>query len=210
MSAAPNALTRMVDGRLAPAPGRWTFEAGNSEIAFVVKHMMISKVRGAFREFSGELTITERPLESQASVTIKADSIDTGLAFRDRDLRSGDFLDVERQPTLEFVSTAVAVDGDDWALTGDLTIAGQTRPITLAVAFQGAAVDPWGHAKAVFSGRTEFRREDWGLTYNKAIEGGGVLIGSTVKVEIEIQAKPAPDGSAAVGSAAKEESTWSS
>jgi polyisoprenoid-binding protein YceI len=168
----------------------WVFEGGNSEIAFSVKHMMISRVRGSFREFSGEVVVAERPEDSTARVSIVASTIDTGLAFRDRDLRSADFLDVEHHPDLEFVSTALVANGEDWRLTGDLTIAGRTRPVTLDVEFQGAAVDPWGHAKVVFSAATEIVREDWGLTYNKAIEGGGVLIGSRIKIEIEVQAKP--------------------
>lgn len=183
-------LTRTVDGRLVPAVGNWRFEAGNSSIEFTVKHMMISRVRGFFRVFSGVIEVAENPLESRVSADIDAASIDTGLAFRDRDLKSADFLDVERHPQLLFRSTAVRADGDDWAVTGDLTIAATTRPVDLAMEFQGAAVDPWGNAKAVFSASTQIDREDWGLTYNKAIEGGGVLIGSTVKISMEIQAKP--------------------
>lgn len=190
MSPSLESLTRVVAGRQLPATGTWVFEGGNSEIAFSVKHMMISRVRGSFREFSGELVIADRPEDSSATVSIVAASIDTGMPYRDKDLRSPDFLDVENHPTLEFRATEVAPDGDDWTLTGDLTIAGRTRPVTLAVEFQGAAVDPWGNSKIVFSASTEIVREDWELTYNKAIEGGGVLIGSTVKIEIEIQAKP--------------------
>ena len=190
MTGSLESLTRVVDGRQLPATGTWVFEGGNSEIAFSVKHMMISRVRGSFREFSGEVVVADRPEDSTARVSIVANSIDTGMAYRDRDLRSPDFLDVENHPTLEFVATAIKPDGDDWALTGDLTIAGRTRPVTLAVEFQGAAVDPWGNSKIVFSASTEIVREDWELTYNKAIEGGGVLIGSTIKIEIEVQAKP--------------------
>lgn len=183
-------LTRVIDGRSVPGPRRWAFEAGNSEIAFSVKHLMISRVRGSFKEFSGLIEIADRPEDSTAKVSIVAASIDTGLEFRDRDMRGADFLDVEQYPTLEFTSTELKAADGDWELTGDLTIAGCTRPITLAVEFQGAATDPWGHHKAVFSAKTELVREDFGLTYNKAIEGGGVLIGSTIKVEIEVQAKP--------------------
>ncbi|MEO6511270.1 MAG: YceI family protein [Nocardioides sp.] len=190
MNASLESLTRVVGGQQFPAVGTWVFEAGNSEVAFSVKHMMISRVRGSFKEFTGELVVADRPEDSSARVTIAAASVDTGLAFRDRDLRSDYFLDVEHHPTLEFVSTSLAPDGDDWRLVGDLTIAGKTRPVTLVVEFQGAAVDPWGHSKVVFSARTEIDREDWGLTYNKAIEGGGVLVGSKIKIEIEVQAKP--------------------
>jgi polyisoprenoid-binding protein YceI len=195
VTASLESLTRVVGGRRFPAPGVWVFEGGTSEIAFSVKHMMISRVRGSFKEFNGEVVVAERPEDSSARVSIVASTIDTGLAFRDRDLRSADFLDVENHPTLEFVSTTLVPEGDDWRLTGDLTMAGRTHPVTLDVEFQGAAVDPWGHAKVVFSAGTEIVREDWGLTYNKAIEGGGVLIGSTIKIEVEVQAKPqAPRG----------------
>jgi polyisoprenoid-binding protein YceI len=184
-------LTRTVDGRLVPAVGTWRFEAGNSSVEFTVKHMMISRVRGSFRAFTGTIEVADVPTDSRVSADIEAASIDTGMAFRDRDLRSADFLDVEQHPQLTFRSTAVRADGDEWVVTGDLTIASTTRPVDLAMEFQGAAIDPWGNAKAVFSASTQIEREDWGLTYNRAIEGGGVLIGSTVKISMEIQAKPA-------------------
>jgi polyisoprenoid-binding protein YceI len=190
MSPDVTTLTRSREGRTLPAVGRWSFEAGNSSIGFSVKHMMISKVRGSFREFTGTIDVAEDPLQSAVAVRIEAASIDTGMAYRDKDLTSADFLDVERHPELTFVSTAVRPDGADWTLLGELTIAGQTRTVSLAMQFHGAAVDPWGNAKAAFTARTQIAREEWGLTYNKAIEGGGVLIGSTIQIEIEIQAKP--------------------
>ena len=194
MSAELTTLTRTWDGRLLPAVGRWTFEAGNSSVDFSVKHMMISKVRGSFREFSGTIDVAKDPAASTVSVRIAAASIDTGMAYRDKDLKSADFLDVERFAELTFTSTEVRPDGADWALVGDLSIAGRTKPVALAMEFHGAAVDPWGNAKAAFTASTQIEREQWGLTYNKAIEGGGGLIGSTIKIEIEIQAKPAELG----------------
>lgn len=184
-------LSRTVAGRPFPAVGRWVFEGGNSSIAFWVKHMMISKVRGAFRDFSGEIVVAPDPADSKATARIAAASIDTGMPYRDKDLRGGDFLDVERHPEITFVSTGLTEAGEDWELRGELTIAGTTREVSLAVEFAGAAVDPWGNRKAVFSASTKLNREDWGLTYNKAIESGGVLIGSAVTIDIEIQAKPA-------------------
>lgn len=184
-------LSRVVDGRQLPAVGTWQFEAGNSSVGFSVKHMMISKVRGNFRAFAGMIEVAENVLDSTVRAQIEAASIDTGMAYRDKDLRSSDFLDVERHPHLSFVSTAIRADGDAWVVSGDLSIAGRTQQVDLAMRFEGAAVDPWGNAKAVFNAHTEIVREDWGLTYNKAIEGGGVLIGSTIKIDIEIQAKPA-------------------
>lgn len=179
-----------------PDAGRWSFEGGNSEIAFSVKHMMISRVRGSFRDFSGEIVIAETPAASRASVSIAAESIDTGMPAREKDLRGKDFLDVEAHPRITFISTGLdSVDGAEFDLLGDLTIAGRTQPVRLTVEFAGATTDPWGHTKAVFSARTKLQRADWGLTYNAALEGGGVLIGPSVDVEIEIQAKPASEGS---------------
>lgn len=184
-----SAGVRTIDGRTVPAVGTWAFEAGNSEIGFSVKHLVISRVRGAFREFEGEIRIAEDFAASVATARIAAASIDTGMAPRDNDLRGADFLDAQQHPYLEFRSTGVTVTDRQWQVTGDLTIAGRTRPVELRVEFAGVAADPWGNVKAVFSARTRFDREDFGLTYNKAIEGGGVLIGSTVDVEIELQAK---------------------
>jgi len=180
---------RTVDGLTVPPVGRWLFEAGNSEITFSVKHLVISKVRGSFKQFSGEIVVAQDFWSSTATASIRSDSIDTGLAARDKDLRGDDFLDAENHPTLDFRSAGLSAAGDGWILTGDLTIAGQTRPVRLAVEFAGVATDPWGNVKAVFSATTKLNREEFGLTYNKVIEGGGVLIGSDITIEIEIQAK---------------------
>jgi polyisoprenoid-binding protein YceI len=185
-------LTRTVEGRLVPAIGRWAFEAGNSSVSFTVKHLMISKVRGAFREFHGTIDVAERPEASTVVAELVAASIDTGMAYRDRDLKSADFLDVERHPQLTYRSTGLTATADAWAVQGELTIAGVTKPVALALEFDGAAVDPWGNAKAVFTAAGEIVREEFGLVYNQAIEGGGVLIGSKVKIDFEIQAKLVP------------------
>lgn len=190
MTAHSAELLRTVDGRLLPAVGEWAFEAGNSSVSFTVKHLMISKVRGSFREFAGRIHVAEKAADSSVVAEIVAASIDTGMAFRDKDLRGKDFLDVETHEHLVFRSRSVVPDGADWRVEGDLTIADVTRPVTLEMEFGGAAVDPWGHAKAVFTASTEIVREDFGLVYNQAIEGGGVLIGSKVKIDLEIQAKP--------------------
>lgn len=183
--------TRTVDGRPAPPVGRWLFEAGNSEITFSVRHLVISKVRGSFREFSGEIVVAQDLGASTATASLRAESIDTGLGPRDRDLRGPDFLDAEHHPTLDFRSTGLDATRRGWELAGELTIAGATRPVRLQVDFAGIAADPWGNIKAVFSAGTTLNREEFGLTYNKVIEGGGVLIGADVEIEIEIQAKRA-------------------
>jgi polyisoprenoid-binding protein YceI len=182
---------RTVDGIRVPPAGRWVFEAGNSEITFSVKHLVISKVRGSFKQFNGEIVVTDDFWSSNATASIQAASVDTGMAPRDKDLRGPDFLNAEQHPTLDFVSTGLTATRKGWEMTGELTITGQTRPVRLAVEFAGIATDPWGHTKAVFSASTALNREEFGLTYNKVIEGGGVLIGSDVQIEIEIQANPA-------------------
>lgn len=192
MTATSQNLTREIDGRLVPAAGNWAFEAGNSSIEFSVKHLMISKVRGSFRAFSGAIDVGDDPSASTVSVRIETASLDTGLEYRDKDLRGPDFLDVEKYPEMTFTNTSVMPNGEGWQLGGELTLAGQTHPVVLDFEFHGAAVDPWGNAKAVFSARTSLERERWGLTYNQAIESGGVLIGSKINIEIEIQAKPVP------------------
>ncbi|MBO2464902.1 YceI family protein [Actinomadura violacea] len=183
-------LTRTVDGREVPVPGEWVFEGGNSSLAFVVRHLVISKVRGHFRRFAGVVTVADRPEDSAVTVDIETASIETGMPARDRDLRGRDFLDAEAHPRMTYRSTGVRPRGGHWLVDGDLTIGEITRPVTLDVEFQGAAADGWGNRKAVFSAEAEFDREEWGVTYNQALETGGVLIGSKVKIEIEIQAKP--------------------
>lgn len=163
-----------------PLVGRWVFEGGNSSIGFSVRHLMISRVRGNFRRFSGSFEGTA------VEVEIEAASVDTGMEVRDKDLRGPDFLDADRHPVLRYVGTAVRED----RVEGTLTVAGVTRPVALDMVFQGAATDNWGNHKAVFSATATLNREDFGLTYNRTLETGGVLIGSQVEVEIEIQAKP--------------------
>lgn len=168
-------------------PGRWVFEGGNSSVAFSVRHLMISRVRGGFRRFSGWIDVAADPERSVVHAEIETASVDTGMEARDKDLRGPDFLDVERHPLMVFDSTAVH---PGWKLEGNLTVAGVARPVVLTVEFRGAVTDNWGNHKAVFSATTTLDREEFGLTYNRTLETGGVLIGSQVEVEIEIQAKP--------------------
>jgi polyisoprenoid-binding protein YceI len=181
--------TRQVDGRTVPAAGSWVVDPSHSSIEFVARHLVVTKVRGRFTDWSAELVIGERPEDSRVEVTIGAGSIDTGDAGRNGHLVSPDFLDVERFPTLTFTTTSVSPGpGDRWDVRGDLTIHGVTRPVTLAVEFAGAGSDPWGNTKAGFSASTEIDREDFGLTWNQALETGGVLVGKQVRIEIEVQA----------------------
>ena len=181
--------TRVVDGHTVPAAGTWTVDRSHSTVEFVVRHLMVAKVRGRFAEYDAEIHIGERPEDSRVDVTINASSITTGEDARDAHLRSPDFLDVESYPTLVFATRAVhATSGDTWAVDGDLTIHGVTKPVTLSVEFGGVATDPWDNEKAFFTASTEFDREDWGLTYNQPLTGGGVLVGKKIRVELEIEA----------------------
>ncbi|GAA3158679.1 YceI family protein [Planomonospora alba] len=184
--------TRSWDNLQIPAPGTYTLDTAHTHIGFVVKHMMVSKVRGSFGEFSGSVTIAENPLESSAELTIKTQSIDTGVADRDGHLRSDDFLAVEKFPELTFRSTRVAGhSGDEFTLVGDLTIRDVTRPVELTVEYGGAGTNPWGQEVWGFTITAEIDREEFGLTWNQALETGGVLVGKKVKIEIEGEANPA-------------------
>ena len=176
-----------------PTPGTWEIDAAHSSVGFVARHLMISKVRGRFQKVSGELTIGATPESSSVAATIDAASIDTADEMRDGHLRSPDFLDVEKYPTLEFRSTyARQLDDTTLRLDGDLTIRDVTRPVSLEVSYLGLVTDPFGNEKAGFSAETEIDREDWGITWNKALETGGVLVGKKVKIELEIEATRKP------------------
>ena len=181
--------TRIVEGREAPPSGTWKIDPSHSEIQFFVRHMMIAKVRGRFREFEGTIHIGERPEDSRVEVVIEAASIDTRDRTRDQHLRSADFLDVERYPELRFISTSVrAGDKDRWQVTGDLTVRGVTRPVVLDVEFDGAVVDPWGNLRAGLLATTEIDRENFDITWNQALEAGGILVGKGVRIEIDVEA----------------------
>src|SRR5690348_10902743 len=181
--------TRVLEGREIPPPGRWVLDPAHSQIQFVARHMMISKVRGFFREFTGWLRIGVAPEDSTVEVTIQAASIDTGDATRDEHLRSPDFLDVVRFPTIEYRSAAVRPGEDDrWDVAGLLTIRDVTREVHLTVEFCGASDDPWGHTRAGFLATCDIDREDFDITWNQALETGGFIVGKGVKVEIDAEA----------------------
>ena len=183
------ATTREFDGLVIPAAGTYQLDAAHKRVGFVVRHLMVSKVRGDFAEASATITVAENPLDSAVTATIQTTSISTGNADRDNHLRTGDFFEAEKYPTIEFRSTGVkSHDGNEFVLTGDLTIKGVTRPVELEVEFEGAGRSPYGFDVFGFSAGTEIDREDWGLTYNMALETGGVMIGKKVKIEIEGEA----------------------
>ena len=168
--------------------GTWNIDPTHSEVGFVVRHGMVSKVKGVFSKFDGAITVDEDPLRSRVEATIDASSIDTREPQRDAHLRSSDFFDVETHPEIRFVSTEVSPSGNDYKVTGDLTIHGATRQVELALEFNGVAPDPWGGLRAGFSASTEISRADYGIEFNIPLDGGGVVVGDKIKIYLEIEA----------------------
>ena len=181
--------TRDYNGLSIPTPGTFSIDPTHSRVGFMVRHLMVSKVRGSFTDVVGEIVVGEDPTQSSVTATIQALSITTGVEQRDGHLRTGDFLEVEKYPTLEFRSTGVtAVDGNEFTLAGELTIKDITKPVVLKVEFEGATRSPYGKDVFGFTATTEIDREDWGITYNMALETGGVMVSKNVKIEIEGEA----------------------
>jgi polyisoprenoid-binding protein YceI len=171
------------------ATENWIFDTVHSSIGFAVRHLMISKTRGVFARWSGTFAYdADDPTKSRLDVRIDASSIETKEEKRDAHLRSPDFLDVEKHPELRFVSTLVERDGDDYVVTGDLTIHGVTRPVELHVESLGSGKDPWGNERAGFAAKTTINRKDFGLHWNQALETGGVLVGDKVEITLDIEA----------------------
>ena len=167
----------------------WTIDASHSEIQFSVRHMMLAKTRGRFESFSGTLNLDENnPAATTVEIQIDAASINTRDAQRDGHLKSPDFFNADVYPHLTFKSTGVTVTGDNTAkLAGDLTIRDVTKPVTLDVEYVGKSKSPWGTENYGFSATTKINREDWDLTWNAALETGGVLVGKEVTIEIELE-----------------------
>jgi polyisoprenoid-binding protein YceI len=177
------------NGLTIPTPGKFRLDPVHSQVAFVARHLMVTKVRGVFRDVSADIEVAENPLDSTVDVTIQAASVDTGEPNRDNHLRTGDFLLIEQYPTITFTSKRVSdVDGDTFKLVGDLTIRGVTKEVVLDVEFGGVGQSPYGYQAIGFSARTEIDREDFGASWNAALEGGGVVVGRKVKIEIEGEA----------------------
>jgi polyisoprenoid-binding protein YceI len=182
------AATREYKGAVVPTAGVYDVDQAHTTVEFIARHLMITKVRGRFNTFSGTVTVAEVPEESTVDVTIDASSVHTSQDQRDAHLRSADFFEADKYPTLAFKSTSVALDGDGWKVTGDLTVRDVTRPVVLEVEFDGANTTPWGTQAVAFSASTEIDREDWGLTYNQALETGGVVVGKKVRIELSVEA----------------------
>lgn len=174
----------------AAATGTYAIDPSHSRLGFVARHAMVTKVRGSFNEFSGSGWFdAENPSASHLALTIDAASIDTRNADRDAHLRSNDFFDMERHPQITFASTAVeAVGGDTYRVTGDLTIKGVTRPVTVDLTYEGTATDPFGNDRLGLEGSVVVNRKDWDLTWNAPLETGGVLVGEKVTLEFEVSA----------------------
>jgi polyisoprenoid-binding protein YceI len=184
-----NPAVRTVNGEEVPAAGTYALDASHSHVGFAVRHVMVAKTRGRFADFAGTVEIGENPLESSVNVTIQAASIDTRDEQRDGHLRSGDFFDVEAYPTVTYQSRSVRQTGKgEYVVDGDLTIKGVTQPVPLELTFEGGATDPWGGVRVGFSAKAELDREAFGLTWNQALETGGVLVGKKVTIEIEAEA----------------------
>jgi polyisoprenoid-binding protein YceI len=175
---------------LSTLSGTYTLDPAHSRIGFVARHAMVTKVRGAFNEFTGTAVLDgANPANSTATVTIKAASIDTRNEQRDGHLRSNDFLAMDEHPEITFVSTGARQTGpEEFELTGDLTIRGVTKSVTIPFTYEGAATDPFGNFRVGFEGAVTINRKDYGVTWNAALEGGGVLVSDKVTLEFEISA----------------------
>jgi polyisoprenoid-binding protein YceI len=170
--------------------GTWTIDPVHSEVSFVVRHMMVSKVRGRFDKFEGTITTASDPLQSTVEATIDLGSVNTGNETRDNHIRSEDFFHIEKHPTMTFRSTGIRPDGDDYLLDGDLTLRGITQPVTFRLELNGFGPDPYGGMRAGFSATTEINRNDWNVSYNGAIPGAsnGVVLSDKVTINLEIEA----------------------
>jgi polyisoprenoid-binding protein YceI len=179
--------------------GDYTIDPTHTRLGFSARHAMVTTVRGQFQAFSGTAHVdAANPANSWVKVSIETASIDTGVADRDGHLKSPDFFDAEANPEITFVSTEVSRDGDDWTITGDLTIKGVSKPVSIEFESTGSARDPFGNLRVGFEGATSINRKDWGLTWNAALETGGVLVSEKVKLEFDISAiQNASDTSAA-------------
>ena len=178
--------------RPRPGPvltGDYTIDASHTRLGFSARHAMVTTVRGNFADFDGTAHVdAETPANSSVRLTIRTASINTASADRDGHLRSADFFDADVHPEITFVSTSVERDGTDWTVTGDLTIKGTTRSITIPFEENGTAQDPFGNVRIGFEGATTINRKDWDLTWNAALETGGVLVSEKIKLEFDVSA----------------------
>jgi polyisoprenoid-binding protein YceI len=184
-----NPAVRLVEGEEVPAAGTYALDPSHSQVGFAVRHMMVSKTRGRFSDFAGTIEIGENPLESSVVVTIQTASADTRDEQRDGHLRSADFFDSENWPTMTYKSRSVQPVGKGrYVVEGDLTIKDITRPVPLDLTFEGGGTDPWGGVRIGFSASAELDRDAFEINWNSPLDGGGVLVGKKVSIEIEAEA----------------------
>jgi len=181
------------------ATGTWMIDPAHSDVGFVIRHLMISNVRGHFTRFEGQIVTAEDPLESEVTVTVDMTSIDTANATRDAHLRTADFFEVVRYPTMSYRSTGIRPDGDGFVMEGELTLKGTTRPVPLKPEINGFGVDPFAPdpaagARAGFTATGEINRMDFGVSYNAPLPGGGALLGEKVQIILEIEAALRAEG----------------
>jgi polyisoprenoid-binding protein YceI len=179
--------TRVVAGSVLPAAGVWEIDPGHTDVSFIGRHFMVTKVRGRFTGVTGTVVITDDIEASHVEVSIDMATVESGSAARDEHIRSAELFDVEQYPRATFRSTQVSWNGTSGTVHGDLTIHGTTRNVPLAVSFEGYARDPWGGDRAIFSARTKVNREDFGITWNMAVETGGVLVSKEIQIEIDLE-----------------------
>ncbi|MFI6641017.1 YceI family protein [Streptomyces sp. NPDC050504] len=189
-AAAATTTTPALAPALAALTGDYAIDAAHSRLGFTARHAMVTNVRGAFTSYEGALHLDgEDVSRSTATLDIRMDSVDTGSADRDGHLKSGDFFDAEQFPLMTFRTTgAEFLGGEDFRITGDLTIKDVTREVAIDLEFTGSAQDPFGNDRVGFEGRTEILRSDWGLTWNAALETGGVLVSDKIKLTFDISA----------------------
>jgi polyisoprenoid-binding protein YceI len=179
--------TRTVDGSVLPAAGAWDIDPGHTDLAFTGRHFMVTKVRGRFTGVTGVVDIAEDLRESRVDVTIDMATVESGNETRDEHMRSAELFDVANHPTATFRSVHVEWRGTRGTVHGDLTIHGVTKRVPLEVEFEGYVRDPWGGDRAIFSARTRVNREDFGVTWNVALEAGGVLVSKEIQIEINLE-----------------------
>ena len=170
--------------------GTWTIDPVHSEVSFVVRHMMVSKVRGRFDKFEGTIETTPDPLQSTVTAIVDLSSVNTGNETRDNHIRSEDFFHIEKHPTMTFRSTGIRAEGENFLLDGDLTLRGVSRPVTFFLEVNGFGPDPYGGTRSGFSATTEINRNDWNVSYNGPIPGAssGMVLSDRVTINLEIEA----------------------
>lgn len=167
--------------------GTWSVDPTHTRIGFVARHMMVTKVRGSFNEFTADIEIAENPLDSKLAAEVQMASIDTGNSDRDGHLRTNDFFDIEHHPTMRLVATRFTGAGDSYVMHADLTIKGVTNQVAFDLEFDGLGQDPWGGTRAGFTATATINRKDWGIEWNAPLETGGVLVGEKIQIELDVQ-----------------------